>query len=212
MQVARAIPILLSLWASACERPLDLGKLGPLVEQPPPLDDPDANALEPTTITNLRSGKVVDVTDASISNNAGTVQHPADGSDSQLWRFLWAEANIYYIVNVHSGKCLDIPSWSAKSGVQAIQYTCRGGNSQQWEAHPICRDTHTYFELRNRNSQLVLDVFGGSLADDAQIIQWPYKGDADSGVSPADAGGTRLDNQLWFMTGPQWSDCPDISR
>jgi len=203
--------ILLSA-AAACEKPLDLGKIGPVMEADSPLDDPDANALGPTTITNLKSGKLVDVTDASSSDGALIVQHSESGSDSQLWRFLWAEANVYYIVNVHRGKCLDIPDWNTKSGAQATQSTCRGGNNQQWVTRHVCRDNRTYWELSNRNSQLVLDVFGGSLVDGVAIIQWPYKGDADAEVVPADASGTRVDNQLWFMTGEQWSDCPDISR
>jgi Ricin-type beta-trefoil lectin domain-like len=201
-------PIALSCAALCCTKPLDLGKLGPAAQEGTSLTDLDATALYATTIGNLRTQKYIDVANASTDEGAPLVQFGLHGGESQAWWFLWAERNYYYIVNAQSEKCIGIPNWSKEDLIQAVQSTCKGGTNQQWEPIAKCRGGKAYWELRNRNSQKVLDAEGSGKADGVRIIQWPAKNDAVN-----DAGTSAADNQLWFMTGEQWSDCgPDVAR
>jgi len=58
------------------------------------------------------------------------------------------------------------------SGRDQLQYSWGGGSGPT----PTSPPPATYYRLTNRNSGKVVDVNGGSTADGASIIQWPWNG------------------------------------
>ncbi|WP_209445768.1 glycosyl hydrolase family 95 catalytic domain-containing protein, partial [Paenibacillus etheri] len=126
-------------------------------------------------IVNSKSNKVIAVLDASISDGAQLVQqlYTADAVLNDEWQVI-DQANGYYkLVNRGSGKALTVPDSSKASGAQLVQSSLTNTDNQLVEINsvsdPIDQKT---FSLTVQNSQLNMDVDGGSSADGAKIIQW----------------------------------------
>jgi hypothetical protein len=68
----------------------------------------------------------------------------------------------------HSGKCAQ-PASGRRSAAQLRQQACTDSAAQQFEFSEI---TSGIFMIRSASSKYCVDVFGASLADGAQMIQW----------------------------------------
>lgn len=84
------------------------------------------------------------------------------------------------IVSRNSGKCLQA---SGNTGGQFTQSTCTANNqAQQFVLSPT--PDNTGYEITAGSSGMQLDVYGGSTANGAAAIQWPYRG---------------AKNQIWLL-------------
>ncbi|MEH1098313.1 RICIN domain-containing protein [Micromonospora sp. CPCC 205561] len=126
-------------------------------------------------ITNRNSGKVVDVLDMAVTDNAEIRQWSWNGGANQKWEFRDAGGGYFRIVNQHSGRCLDVADASTANNANVIQYSCGGGTNQQWQW--VASGSH--HQLRARHSGKCLDVVSGGTADGTDITQYTCGGGAN---------------------------------
>ena len=128
------------------------------------------------------SGKALDVAGASTQNGALLVQsHVANGA-SQLFRFepMDGAPEVFRIVNKNSGKVVVLGSGTPPP---AIQQERRDDVAQGFRARFKGKSFYLVFQGFSFGDT-VLDVFGGSQDDGAQVIGYPLKT-------------TNETNQLW---------------
>ncbi len=126
-------------------------------------------------ITNVNSGKVMDVVGQSTANSAEVKQYTWNNGANQKWAFEDAGGGYYRLVNLHSGKCLDVASGSTANGANIIQYTCGSGTNQQWQWVA----SGSGFQLRARHSGKCLDVVSSGTGDSVDIQQYTCAGAAN---------------------------------
>lgn len=124
-------------------------------------------------ISNVGTGKALDVEYASTDDGANVHQWEYSGGENQQW-FLTDRGNGYYTLQaVHSGKVLDVEYASTDDGANVHQWEYAGGENQQWD---IERDADGYYRIIARHSGKVLEVEGGSTDDGANVQQWEDAG------------------------------------
>lgn len=64
----------------------------------------------------------------------------------------------------------------ATAGTRIIQWPSNAGANQRWWPEAIPGDPDGAVRLLAQNSGMVLDVFGASTADGAEVILWPRIG------------------------------------
>ncbi|MFE2411747.1 alpha-L-fucosidase [Kitasatospora sp. NPDC059408] len=136
-------------------------------------DRPFGADLGTFKLVNRRSGKVLDVSDASTADGAGLVQRPWTGGADQQWKLLPNADGSYRLANAKSGKVLDSPGNSVQ-GASLDQWTGDGGDNQSWQLVPSA--TGGYYRLVNVRNGWCADVKDASTADSAQVIQWTITG------------------------------------
>lgn len=142
-------------------------------------DDREAQGAHDGRIVTLASvfdGKVVDVSGASVAENAPVIQYAAKGSDNQRWTLRGVRSNVYELVAIHSGKCLEISG--STNGARAHQATCDHRSAQQFRLR-WTGEAHTLVGLA---SGKCLDVTDFRTDDGAPLQQWSCSGN---------------DNQAW---------------
>jgi hypothetical protein len=134
-------------------------------------------------ITNVGSGKVLDVTNLSKNDGALLQQWDDLGGENQRWlpQLISEEAsggfNIafadYNVVNTLSQKVLDVVDLSTIDGARIQQWSNLGAANQQWQFEHV---DSLHYKIVNRLSGLTLDVQGYSTANGASLQQWNYLG------------------------------------
>ncbi|MFJ2190506.1 RICIN domain-containing protein [Kitasatospora sp. NPDC087861] len=140
-----------------------------------------------TTVTNVNSGKCLDVTGASTTDGAQVLQWTCgSGKTNQQWLLQPVTgSSAVQVVSVNSGKCLDVTGASADDGAQVLQWTCGSGKTnQQWQLQPVTGSSAV--QVVSVNSGKCLDVTGASADDGALAVQWTC--------------GTGKTNQQWTTT------------
>jgi hypothetical protein len=124
------------------------------------------------------SGLCLDVVNWGKDNGVGVIQYSCHYGANQLWQFVPAGDNYFYIKNVNSGKCLDVPNRSS-GGVNIDQWECVGGENQKWQLIP---QGNNYFIIKAKHSDKCLDVRNASTQPGGNVMQWDCHGG---------------DNQVW---------------
>jgi alpha-L-fucosidase len=132
-------------------------------------DRPFAAELEAFKIVNRRSGKVLEVRDASPADGGLMIQWPWTGGPNQRWQLVPNTDGTYRLLNVRSGKLLESPNGSVQ-GTQLDQYADTASDNQWWRLVPA---TSGYYRLVNVRNGWCADVKDASTADGASVIQWP---------------------------------------
>ncbi len=125
------------------------------------------------TISSLASGKVLDVVNASMADQAVVQQYDYLYGANQQWQLTPTSNGFYQIVNRVSGKVLDGLTFGTAEGVGVQQYTYYGNESQQWEFLPIANGS---YQLVNRLTGKSLEVRDGSSANGALLQTSTYGG------------------------------------
>ena len=135
-------------------------------------DRPFGADLGTFKLVNRKSGKVLDVKDASTLDGANIIQYPwgGAGSTNQQWKLLPNADGSYRLVSVRSGKALESPDGSTQGAI-LDQSTDDGGDNQWWNLVPS--RTSGYYRLVNVHTGWCADVKDASTADSAYVIQWP---------------------------------------
>ncbi|HEV2645161.1 MAG TPA: RICIN domain-containing protein [Acidobacteriaceae bacterium] len=123
-------------------------------------------------IQNVNSGLALDVSGGSTSSGAAIVQDAYTGATSQLWTFVATTGGNYQIKNVKSGLVLNVKGHSTTSGALIQQYAAGGpqpGNDRWAPAWNVADSTWSFYNL---NSQMALDIPGGSKSTGVQLDQW----------------------------------------
>jgi hypothetical protein len=90
------------------------------------------------TITNVLSGKLMDVSGGSTANGVEVIQYPANRpvSKNQLWR-ITAVGGEVKITSVNSGRVLDVSGNNAAPNTRMIQWQDQNSANQRFKLEPI---------------------------------------------------------------------------
>lgn len=116
------------------------------------------------------SGKLMEVTDASTSNNATIQQNTDNGSLAQQWKIMEVERGVYQIVNRNSNLALD----AVISSDNVIQYSYWGGKNQRWK---ITGAGNGSYYVVNKGNNRMLEVYYAEITDGSRIRHWGFNGE-----------------------------------
>ena len=123
------------------------------------------------TVTNLRSGKVLDVADGSVLPGSNVQQWSGWGGDAQKWAVRDNGDGSYSLVCKANGLALDLDGTASGSNAQA--WTPSADRSQSFSLEPASGQRTvpdgTYVVSTGLDRGKVLDVSGGSVSDSARI-------------------------------------------
>ena len=123
------------------------------------------------TVTNLRSGKVLDVADGSVLPGSNVQQWSGWGGDAQKWAVRGNGDGSYSLVCKANGLALDLDGTASGSNAQA--WTPSADRSQSFSLEPASGQRTvpdgTYVVSTGLDRGKVLDVSGGSVSDSARI-------------------------------------------
>ena len=123
------------------------------------------------TVTNLRSGKVLDVADGSVQPGSNVQQWSGWGGDAQKWAVRDNGDGSYSLVCKANGLALDLDGTASGSNAQA--WTPSADRSQSFSLEPASGQRTvpdgTYVVSTGLDRGKVLDVSGGSVSDSARI-------------------------------------------
>jgi len=120
-------------------------------------------------LTNVSTGRVLDMRDFSTVPGGQAFQWGATGSTNQQWYFQ-ASAGRTEILNRNSGLVLGTAGGSAAAGSAIVQGTAAGSADQGWVLRPVSDGT---YRIVNLGSGQNLTVRGGDRSDGADVILWP---------------------------------------
>jgi beta-N-acetylglucosaminidase len=120
------------------------------------------------TLTNIRSGLVLDVSGAVASPSAAIIQWPFKDSDNQKWAFEQNGDGSYVIVSkLNTALCLDVFGGGTASGTPLILWD-KGQNkpNQQFVLTPIAAQVvpNGTYTVRAASGSTLLDIRGSSSA------------------------------------------------
>ncbi|PPK92500.1 ricin-type beta-trefoil lectin protein [Kineococcus xinjiangensis] len=120
-------------------------------------------------LTNVATGKVLDVKSKSTAAGARLVQYSYNGGTNQQWRFVCVNGGAYKIVARHSGQVIDVPNATTAEGAFLQQWPANGSTAQAWYVGRVSSldSGHMTFELQNLGNKKVIDV----AADGVSIVQ-----------------------------------------
>jgi len=130
------------------------------------------------TIKNSATGRYIDITGASLANNAKAVTWTATGGNNQKYRLAYNTATGYYTLTaLHSGKALSVGATKTYTGgTQLYQFANKKALSQQWDIVKNANGTYTFYQP---NSRFALSAMGGSKIPGTPVIIWPANGASD---------------------------------
>jgi hypothetical protein len=122
------------------------------------------------------SERCIDIAFASHDNGAKAIQFECHNQNNQIWQMQRTNevADEYYIRNKNSGKCLEVSEGSQNAGAVLQQWECNQGNHQKFR-FSLANSRYSGW-ARNvvvlRHSSMCVTVEGGTIRDDARIIQF----------------------------------------
>jgi hypothetical protein len=165
-------------------------------------------------LTNVGSGKVLDVPGGSTANSVAIGQFADKSGTNQRWSFTDVGGGWFTITSQVSGKLLDVDGQSTADGAAIHQYQANGQDNQRWSLTLVTPPTDgpvsgAIFTITAKHSGKLLDVFddgSGVINEDGTYVQqW------------TDHGGTnqqwRLDDQgggWWKLTNVRSGKCLDV--
>ena len=133
------------------------------------------------TLTNGKSGMLLDDPGSSLAAGTQIVQNPANGGRDQDWQFNYNGTGFYTIQNDISGLYLEDPGGSSTPGVGLVQAAADGGNDQLW--YPMASGSSLV--MHNLASGLVIDDPGNSTVAGIGMDLWTANGGSNQAWSLA---------------------------
>lgn len=124
-------------------------------------------------ITNVLSGKPMEVENASNEDGANIIQWDYLGGLNQQWDVVNLGNGYYSIRAAHNGKSIDVFEWNADDGAEARQWSWLNGTNQHWAIDNIGGGQ---FVITSRFAGTALEVFDFSTANGGDIRLWTYWG------------------------------------
>ncbi len=121
-------------------------------------------------IVNVNSNLVMDVYNGGTNAGAHVIQWTYNNGANQQWSFTPV---VYKIVNRNSNLVMDVYKGGTNAGANVIQWANDNGANQKWSLAPdgVINGTQVY-QIVNRNSNLVMDVYNGGTTLGTNVIQW----------------------------------------
>jgi hypothetical protein len=134
-------------------------------------------------ITNVASGRSLNVARGSLSKGAPVIQWPYSGATNEQWRPVCTAPFAYTLVARHSGLVLDVTTGAPASGAEVRQWTFNGGTNQQWYVSRVGNAGGLItWQLQSLRSGKVIEPVGDgthlrSATGDAQDLrqQWTFE-------------------------------------
>ena len=122
------------------------------------------------TVTNLQSGKALDVTARSTENGANIHAWKANNTCAQRWKILKNKDESITFISTCSNKVLDVAAGSMKNGANIQLYTANNTKAQRWDLEKveIVADDE-YVIISGLSSKKALDVTGNQNRNGANI-------------------------------------------
>ncbi len=136
------------------------------------------------SLENVHSGKCMEVAGVSPHDSANVQQYPCHYHENQLIALIPmnGKTDVYLLNFKNSGKCLEVAGYSEKNSADIQQYSCHGGTNQQFKMKWVGRNIYTLTAEHSgkvvevSGSGKVVEVFGYSTSDSANIQQYSYHG------------------------------------
>ena len=134
------------------------------------------------TITNVNSGKVLDVQNGGMSNGTNVWQYEENGTNSQKWQIIKNKNGSYSLVSKLNGLYLDIQNGNIAAGGNVQIYEDNDSTAQQFSLikldDQIEKPVETgFFEIASvidRNK--IFDVTDGSTEENVPVQLWDLDG------------------------------------
>ncbi len=126
-------------------------------------------------VTNVNSGKFLEVANANTSDGANVQQYADTGHPCQEWTVSDNGDGTYTFTNAHSGKLLEVANANTSDGANVRQWGDTGHPCQDWSV--VDNGDGTY-RLEAAHSGKVADVYEASTSNGANVVQWPWNGGA----------------------------------
>lgn len=130
------------------------------------------------SITNVNSGKALDVRNGSAGNNAVVQQYSTNGTNAQHW-FIRDSGTGYYLQSALGNWVLDLSGGSTANGAAIHLYAPNGTAAQLFvlSSSEVSIPANTSTTIRSvKNNGLVFDVPGASTANSARIQLYASNG------------------------------------
>lgn len=130
------------------------------------------------SITNVNSGKALDVRNGSAGNNAVVQQYSTNGTNAQHW-FIRDSGTGYYLQSALGNWVLDVSGGSTANGAAIHLYAPNGTVAQLFvlSSSEVSIPANTSTTIRSvKNNGLVFDVSGASTANSARIQLYASNG------------------------------------
>ncbi len=116
-------------------------------------------------VTNVGSGKVMDVYNSSIEPLADIVQSDLSAATSQQFMFESTDIS-FFTIKAESGNYLDVEGDGQSSGTNVLQYPYHGNANQQWAIEYLGNDEYA---IKSKSNGLYLGVENNSVQNGASI-------------------------------------------
>ena len=126
-----------------------------------------------TVRTGVGSGRVLDVSGASMSSGANVQQYASNGTYAQRFYVESDGTGFYRVFNIASGLALDVSGADVMPGANVQQYGWNGTDAQLWAFHKNADGT---YRIVSKASGKVLDISGASTASGANLQMWDSNG------------------------------------
>jgi hypothetical protein len=131
------------------------------------------------TITNVNSGKVLDVSGNAIKSGTAIIQYTDRGADNQKWAITKNADDSFTIASkANPDLVLDVEGAQAKNGAAILLYTNRSAANQKFvfqKITPVLTSGGT-FTIAASYTPLVLDVAGALTANGSNVALWTANG------------------------------------
>jgi hypothetical protein len=133
----------------------------------------------------------IDVFGGSTADGARIILYdakPTASNANQRFTLQYNAQTGYYFILTHSGQSLDVYGGSTAAGAQVIQWPLKATNNlnQQWAIVPKVPGSPTAgYYIYAAQTGLSLDCYGGSGANESNVITWGFHGGS---------------NQTWSLT------------
>ena len=129
-------------------------------------------------IISEKSGKAVDIPNASTASGVALHQYDWNGTSAQLWKFEDA-GNGYYYIKAKAGTYLEVKNSTASDGVTIQTAALNRSNAQKWklnlsEYRPV--EDGIYTVGASVNGNMLADVSNGSVENGANIQLYTSNG------------------------------------
>lgn len=130
------------------------------------------------TVRSAVSGKVLDCRGGGVSNGTAVQQYAENGTTAQWWRVVMNADGSVSLVSAKSGLALDVARANSANGTKLQLYLANGTNAQKWTLSvPTVFVRDGLYEIYSRvDGNRLIDVSGGSKADDAKLQVWNRNG------------------------------------
>ena len=134
------------------------------------------------TITNINSGKLLDVQNGGTENGTNVWQYEANNTDSQKWKIVKNNNGSYSVISKHSGLYLDILNGNLANGGNVQTYEGNYSIAQQFSLiklddqieKPVETGLYEIASVIDRNK--IFDITDGLMEDNVPIQLWDLDG------------------------------------